>query len=124
LFEREVRERLSGSALQILFSRAEVMAEGQRSVRAGAPVFFGSTMLTFDVARLADVVRDDCDARCAQRLAALLRTDPRALARIRTIATRETERLVGAPPADVATELKVRARGTTVFVDVDVEARL
>src|SRR3954447_20743715 len=62
LFEREVRERLSVSALDLLMSRAEVISEGQRSARGGRDAYFGSTMLTFDLPALAVVLRDACDA--------------------------------------------------------------
>ena len=36
LFEREVRVRLSRAALDLLFARAEVISEGQRSAAAAA----------------------------------------------------------------------------------------
>jgi hypothetical protein len=57
-------------------------------------------------------------------MSALLATDAGALARIRAIATDEVERLEGSRPASLTTEIRVRARGTTVYVDVDVEAAL
>ena len=72
LFEREVRERLSRAALDLVFERAEVMSEGQRSSRAGQPVYFGSTMLTIDLEALAPQLREPCDAGTARRLATLL----------------------------------------------------
>ena len=48
LFEREVKERLSRAALDVLFAAAGVMSEGQRSARNKREAFFGSTMLTFE----------------------------------------------------------------------------
>lgn len=122
LFEKEVRERLSRSALDLVFAAAEVMAEGQRTAKAGRDTFFGSTMLTIDLARVAPDVRDACDARAAQRLAALLADEPAAQARAKAMAARETERVAGSRPKVITTEIKVRARGTTVYVDIDVEA--
>src|SRR5262245_1785588 len=79
LFEREVRERLSASALDLVLSGAVVLSEGQRSVRAGGGAYFGSTMLTIDLKALASVLRDACDAGCAARLAGQLASDARAL---------------------------------------------
>jgi hypothetical protein len=122
LFEREVRERLSRAALEILFARAGVLSEGQRAGRGGREVFHGSTMLTIELGGVADDVRDVCDARAAQRLCALLATDGTAASRIKAIAAAEAERLCGARPRVIGAEIKVRARGTTVYVDVDVEA--
>lgn len=122
LFEREVRERLSASALDLLMSRAEVISEGQRSTRGGRDAYFGSTMLTFDLPELAVVLRDACDAGTARRLAALLETDARVAERVQQLAAREAARVAGAKPASVSTHVAIRAQGARVFIDVDVEA--
>jgi hypothetical protein len=121
LFEREVRERLSRAALDLIFERAEVMSEGQQSTRAGKPTYFGSTMLTIDLEVLGPVLRESCDAGTARRLATLIESDTAVAARIKTIATREAARIAGARLRSLATEMKVSARGARVFIDVDVE---
>jgi hypothetical protein len=121
LFEREVRERLSRAALDLIFGVAGIMSEGQRSARGGREMFFGSTMLTIELPSVAASVRDVCDARAAQHLAALLATDTVAAARIKSIAAAEAERLCRIRPKSLGAEIKVRARGTTVYVDVEVE---
>jgi len=74
LFEREVRERLSRAALELVLGRAEVISEGQRGVRNGRDAYFGSTMLTIDLPSLDLLLRDACDAGTARRLAELLDT--------------------------------------------------
>ena len=122
LFEREVKERLSRAALDVLFATAGVMSEGQRAARGGRESFFGSTMLTIELDAAALALRDAADARAAQRLAALLARDAGAQARIKRLAAEECERLSSARPRSLNTDIKVRARGTTVYVDVDVEA--
>jgi hypothetical protein len=122
LIEREVRERLSRAALELLFSHAEVMSEGQRSTRAGAPIYFGSTMLTVDLETLAPFLREPCDAGTARRLGALLARDPTVATRVKAIAAKEAARLAGGRLRAVAAEMKVTARGSRVFIDVDVEA--
>jgi hypothetical protein len=121
LFEREVRERPSRAALELIFRRAEQMSEGQRSLRNGREVYFGSTMLTLDLEELAPALREACDAGTARRLALLLSTDPSVAARVKAIATREAARLAGGRLRSVGTEIKVSARGPRVFIDVDVE---
>ena len=55
LFEREVRERLSRAALDVVFARAERLSEGQSSVRGGRAAYFVSTMLTLDLPALGYV---------------------------------------------------------------------
>jgi hypothetical protein len=121
LFEREVRERPSRAALELVFRRAEVISEGQRAHRDGRPTYFGSTMLTLDLEALASALREPCDAGTARRLAALLAGDPSVSARVKTIATREAIRLAGGRLRTIATEVKVTARGARIFIDVDVE---
>lgn len=122
LFEREVRERLSRAALDLLFARADLISEGQRSSRGGRDAYFGSTMLTIDLPDLAMLLRDACDAGTARRLAALLESDDSVTRRVQELAARETARVAGASPSDVSTHVVIRAQGAKVFIDVDVEA--
>jgi hypothetical protein len=122
LFEREVRERLSLAAIEILLERAKVLSEGRRARSPTAlEAWFGSTMMTFDVAALGDVVRDPLDARAAARVADLIRGDARVGRRVQRIAEREAHRLAGGPTRAKAADVRVRAQGTLVYLDVDVE---
>ncbi len=77
LFEREVRERLSRAALELVLGRAEIISEGQRGVRGGRDAYFGSTMLTINLGSLELLLRDACDAGTARRLADLLESGRR-----------------------------------------------
>jgi len=124
LFEREVRERLSRAALDVIFARADRLSEGQRQSRGGREAFFGSTMLTVDLAAFADVLRDACDAGTAHRLAALMDSDATVPRRIREIAEREATRIAAVRLKDLRIQIAVRAQGAKVFIDVDVEAAL
>jgi len=122
LFEREIRERLSVAAIDILLENARVLSEGKRAASASAArAYFGSTMITVDVAALTDVVRDPCDARAAVRIAELMRGDARLTRRVHKLAEREAQRLAGAPVNVRVNEVRVRAQGTLVYLDVDVE---
>jgi hypothetical protein len=122
LIEREVRERLSRSALELVLSRAEVMSEGQRSVRGGRQAYFGSTMLTIDLPSLELLLRDACDAGTARRLAELLQSDATAAARIDALAASEAARVAGATPVSVSAHVTIRSQAAKVFIDIDVEA--
>ena len=124
LFEREVRERLSRAAMDLVFARADRLSEGQRQVRGGIDSYFGSTMLTVDLVAFADVLRDACDAGTARRLAALIEADTSIPRRIRDIAEREASRIAAARLKEVRTQMAVRAQGAKVFIDVDVEAEI
>src|SRR5258705_6066417 len=123
LFEREVREKLSTSAVEILFQRAQILSEGRRSDSPTAgDAFFGSTMLTINLAECSDVVRDPADASTAQRLALLMQEDARVQKRVRQIAAQEAERIAGAPSGARAVEVRLRTEGAVVYIDVDVES--
>jgi hypothetical protein len=122
LFEREVRERLSRAALELVLGRAEVISEGQRGVRNGRDAYFGSTMLTIDLPSLDLLLRDACDAGTARRLAELLESDVEAGTRIEALAETEAARVAGATPSSVSTHVSIRSQAAKVFIDIDVEA--
>jgi hypothetical protein len=122
LFEREIKERLSVAAVEILLERARILSEGQRSASpTAARAYFGSTMITVDVAAIADVVREPCDARAAARVCELIRDDARVTRRVQKIAEKEAQRLADGPVRVRAGDVRVRAQGTFVYLDVDVE---
>jgi hypothetical protein len=122
LFEREVRERISRAALELVLGRAEVISEGQRGVRNGRDAYFGSTMLTIDLPALDLLLRDACDAGTARQLAELLEADATAGKRIEELAESETTRVAGAEPKSVSTHVTIRSQAAKVFIDIDVEA--
>ena len=130
LFEREIRERLSQPAIELLLRHASVLSEGEctdvpRDAAAPGPgPFFGSTMLTIDLDAIQDAVREPCDASSARRVALLVCGDERFERRMRAIAEREASRLAGRPIASAAAEVRVRAHGTRLFVDVDLEGEV
>jgi hypothetical protein len=122
LFEREVRVRLSSPAVDLLLDRAQLLVEGKRAASAtGGGAFFGSCMLTIDLARLAPDVRDPCDDATARRVAELLAGDTRVTRRVQKLAERETARLAGGPVTARAPDVRVRSDGNIVYIDVDVE---
>ena len=126
LFEREVRERLSGAAIEILLAGAQVLSEGETGPagpgRSGT-MFFGSTMLTLDLAQAAERVRELCDGATARRIATMMSSDSRVTQQLRVLVEREARRLLGRTPADLATEVRFRTQGATLYIDIDFEAR-
>jgi hypothetical protein len=121
LFQREIRERLSAPAIELLLDAAEVLSEGQAEPGDARATYYGSTMITIDLAKLADLVREPCDAASARRVSELLAADGRAAARVRKIAEREARRLAGRALGRIAISPSHRYAGSRVFVDVDVE---
>jgi hypothetical protein len=124
LFEREIREYLSQAALDVVFARMDVLSEGECSSGQAGKVFVGSTMLTCDVAALADVFREPADEGTARHLGELLGKEKTLEARTQRIVRREVERITSQRPKAVRGQTGIRTQGTRVFLDIDVEATL
>ncbi|HWM85867.1 MAG TPA: hypothetical protein VNO33_08510 [Kofleriaceae bacterium] len=119
LFEREIRVGLSSAAIEILFDLASVLSEGARE----ADGYYGSTMITIELARAAALVSDPCDASTIRRLADLVAGDARVRERARALAAAEADRLAGAPLRRAQFDLRVRESGRHLHIDVELEAR-
>jgi hypothetical protein len=119
LFEREIRIRPSTAAIEILFELAVLLSEGQAE-RGG---YFGSTMITIDVERAAGRISDACDAATVRRLAEVLADDERVKDRARAVGLAEAERHAGGHLHDPAIDVRVRATGHHLHIDVDIEAK-
>ena len=120
LFEREIRVRLGQAALELFFASASVLSEG----RAAEGVYFGSTMLTVDLARLSNHLREACDLATARSTEHLLVRDPRVHDRSRAIAVAEASRLAGCEILAPWVDIKIRRAARHFYIDIDVEARL
>jgi len=118
LFERELRVRLAPAGLDLLFDEARVLTEGQSE----GGRYFGSTMMTIDLARVQARVSDDCDDGCARKVAGLLQDDDRARVRARRVALAEAVRAGGAIE-DPVIDVRVHPQGRALHLDLNVEAR-
>jgi hypothetical protein len=101
--------------------RAQILSEGRRAQSPTSAAFFGSTMLTIDLATCADLVREPCDPRLATRLASLMALDPRVVRRAQQIAGEEAARLSGRSIPVRAADVRVRAQGAFLYIDVELE---
>jgi len=122
LIEREIRERLSQAALDAIFANTHVISEGETIKGGGKIQFAGSTMLTIDVEAFGDILREPADEGTARRLAALLAREPSLPHRIESVVRQEVERITTNAPQSVRGETRIRAQGTQVYLDIDVEA--
>lgn len=120
LYRREVRVSPSQAALEILYGLATQLGEGQRDGAA----YVGSTMMTVDLERAAHLVSESCDAATARRFAELAGKDDRMKGRARTIGVAAAERDAGAPLVEPAVDVRFRAAGHHLHIDVDVEGKL
>jgi hypothetical protein len=120
LYRREVHLAPSSAAIEICFALATQLSEGQRD----GDGYLGSTMITIDLERAAHLVSDACDAATAHRLAELAIHDDRLKHRARAIGLAAAERVAGERLAGPAIDIRVRAAGHHLHIDVDVEGKL
>lgn len=117
LFRREIHERISPAALDILLSSAGRISEGQLS----GDRYYGSTMLTIDLTRIQGRVREVCDVATAARLGQQMSEQQDAQQVVQQIAVAEATRIAGRPLALLGVEVRVRSAGQLIYVDVDLE---
>ena len=118
LFERQVIVKLSPLAVEILLGAGRVISEGD--VDRGR--YQGSTMVTIDLPRTALHVSDPLDAATAKRVAELLPDDERARHRARGLAISEATRQAGGPLTGATVDVRARASGRAVHLDLNLEA--
>ena len=118
LFEREIRIGLSSAAIEILIDLGSLLSEGQIE----DDLYFGSTMMTIDLARASALVSDTCDIATAHKVADLVVRDERVRERARAVAKREAERLAATELIDVQIDVRVNHSGSHLQLDMDVEA--
>ena len=124
LFARQIQETLSLAALEALLAEASVLHEGQ--ILADGH-YFGTAMITLDLATAAEeglLMRTEPTVPTARRLAAQIATSPAARAEISRMAQKGARGQASKPLQCFECDLRVRAEGLLVFVDVEVEAHL
>jgi hypothetical protein len=119
LFEREVSVRLAPVAVDLLHGAARVIHEGGLV----GDLYAGSTMLTVDLARTADLISDPPDASTAQRIAFLYAADDRCRDHARRIAVAEARRAAGCDLSMPHVDVESRARGAELHLSLNVEAK-
>lgn len=119
----ERRTSLSREAEEALFRVAEVLSEG--SARESEGAWFGSTMITFDLDRLAGDWRRPLDEDERARLRDLVEGSVRVRIRAMRLACEEVARRL--PDRRLGTaqiETRVHLRGGKLHLDVDLEVPL
>jgi len=113
---------LSEAAIDRLFEIAEVLSEG--GLRPAEEAYFGSTMLTIDLAELAVGWREPLHDRAAwSRLLGTVEGSVRFHLRLLRLARTEMQhRLRGIAPGTMVAETRFRILDGKLQADVDVEA--
>ena len=124
LIKREIRESLAENALEILFSAAEVLVEGDRDLDrrfAVANRAYATVMATLELDSCAALLREPADAATAERVAELMRGNPSVRRRMIELARPELAKLLGAEPSELRIELLpvVRHDDARVLIDGD-----
>jgi hypothetical protein len=114
---------LSRATEEALFEAADVMSEGSlRSAADGQRYYHGSTMITFDLERLAGRWRGPFGEREQAELAHLVEGSVRMHVRATRLACAEVARRVTERPLGQAVvETCVRVSGNSLQMDIDLE---
>lgn len=121
LFRREVKERLSLTALDVLLQHAEIFVEGgQSSGRSAGGAFFGSAMLTLDLRH--ERLRPPHDEAACLRLCEALSDDARARRALVRRALDVGRARMDLPDDVRAGALRCRVEGEKVLVDLELES--
>lgn len=121
LFRREVTERLSMTALDLLLQHAEIFVEGGTGSGASAGgAFSGSAMLTMDLRH--ERLRPPHDEAMCRRLCEALSGDPRAKKAVVQRALEVGRARLDVPDDVRAGALRCRVDAHRLLVDVDLES--
>ena len=120
--ERPV-QHLSRGAEEALFQTACIISEGsERGFPGGERRYFGSTMITFDLAELSKAWRGPFEAAEHQALLRMVAGSVRVRLRASRIACAEVARRVtDRPLGSSIVETSVRLSGSSLQIDVDLE---
>ncbi len=119
LIRRVVREVMSPSALELLFAHSDHVVE--TGVDAGDPTrLYATVMVTMDLQRCRESLREPVDPATAQRVAELL-VEARVRRRLAELAARQLSERAGReiPPDAIDLELSVRVDGCSILIDAD-----
>jgi len=124
LIKREIRESLAENALELLFTAAEIMVEGDRDLDrrfAVANRAYATVMATLKLEHSAALLREPADEATAARVAELMRGNHSVRRRMIALARPELATLLGAAPEDLRIELLpvVRHEGVEILIDGD-----
>lgn len=119
-------EALSREAEEALFAAPGVLSEGSAVPGLGrAETYFGSTMITIDLERLATVWRGPLDAAARAQLLRLVGGSVRVHLRALRLARAEAQQRVPGRALGTATvEVRASLRSGALCIDVDLEAPL
>ena len=117
------QEHLDLDCLHQVIEHADVVSEGRVESIQGNKRFFGSSILTLDLARIAFL--ETVDDKVTSRLAKALRSDPRAQRVLDARVFRELARLLGAETSvDFESQSRTVQSGTTIRIVADFESSL
>jgi hypothetical protein len=119
LFERQVSVRLAPVAVDILHGAARMLSEGELA----GDIYAGSTMLTVDLTRTANVISDPPDASTAQKVAFLYAADDRCRDHAKRIAVAEARKAAGCELTAPHVDVESRSRGAELHLSMSVEAQ-
>ncbi len=113
-------------AIELLLEASEQLSEGQvQAEPRDEERFYGSTMITIDLERIADRVREPITPELAHAIADALGASEAFHERMERLGRLEAERRIAMRlPRHSDAEVRLRVVGTSILIDVDIECRL
>lgn len=126
LIHREIRESLSPGAIDLLFAHGELVVEGSPAVAAdsGTGRVYATVMMTIELERCAERMREPADAATAERLAELMREHESVRVKLAELARPHLARLAGLAEdaLELVIEPSVRSDRMLLLIDGDAMA--
>ena len=123
LIRREVREFLSVPALELLFSRADLVVEGALDEQSRGQHWFATVMVTLDLCGYEGVFREPSDYATARKVAELMQGQAWVKERMTAMLRSELETVVNfgdkSQAEVISLDHQARADGRTVFLEGD-----
>lgn len=115
---------LGPGAIDLLFAHGELVVEGGEAIAAdtGTGRVYATVMLTIDLARCAEQVREPADAATAERLVELLRDADAVRSKLAELARPRLAELAGLAPAAIELSIEPAVRSEHVMVLIDGDA--
>jgi hypothetical protein len=116
------KETLSHAGLRLIIDRAEIIHEGESTTDLDGTHYYGSTLLSLDLAAISEHLDRPPDEQSCLRLADHLRASPFFKVHLMRLARRDVHRKLGSLPlVPLRGEMSMRSEGTRLLVDLDVE---
>jgi hypothetical protein len=122
LIRREVRESLGLGAIDLLLAHGDLVVEGGEAIASDCGRVYATLMVTIDLSRCAERVREPADVATAERLVELLRDAASLRVKLAELARPHLAALAGLAPEAIELSIQPSVRSDRVALLIDGDA--